>query len=206
MSFHTEQEQFWASDFGNDYPSRNEGEKMISSNLALFSKIFKNCPSIQSAAELGCNIGLNLIAINRINKQLKLRGYEINEKAALAARKQNIAEVINTTVVESLDSSQKFDLTFTKGVLIHINPDMLPKVYQNLYDLSNRYIMICEYYNPAPVSIDYRGNKDRLFKRDFAGELIQQFNLKLIDYGFNYQHDPYLTNDDSTWFLMEKLN
>ena len=206
MSFHTEQEQFWASDFGNDYPSRNEGEKMISSNLALFSKIFKNCPSIQSAAELGCNIGLNLIAINRINKQLKLRGYEINEKAALAARKQNIAEVINTTVVESLDSSQKFDLTFTKGVLIHINPDMLPKVYQNLYDLSNRYIMVCEYYNPAPVSIDYRGNKDRLFKRDFAGELIQQFNLKLVDYGFNYQHDPYLTNDDSTWFLMEKLN
>jgi len=206
MSFHTEQEQFWASDFGNDYPSRNEGEKMISSNLALFSKIFKNCPSIQSAAELGCNIGLNLIAINRINKQMKLRGYEINEKAALAARKQNIAEVINTTVVESLDSSQKFDLTFTKGVLIHINPDMLPKVYQNLYDLSNRYIMVCEYYNPAPVSIDYRGNKDRLFKRDFAGELIQQFNLKLVDYGFNYQHDPYLTNDDSTWFLMEKLN
>jgi pseudaminic acid biosynthesis-associated methylase len=205
MSFHTEQEQFWASDFGNDYPSRNEGEKMISSNLALFSKIFKNCPSIQSAAELGCNIGLNLIAINRINKQLKLRGYEINEKAALAARIQNIAEVINTTVVESLDSSQKFDLTFTKGVLIHINPDMLPKVYQNLYDLSNRYIMICEYYNPAPVSIDYRGKKDRLFKRDFAGELIQQFNLKLVDYGFNYQHDPYLTNDDSTWFLMEKL-
>jgi pseudaminic acid biosynthesis-associated methylase len=147
-----------------------------------------------------------LIAINRINKQLKLRGYEINEKAALAARKQNIAEVINTTVVESLDSSQKFDLTFTKGVLIHINPDMLPKVYQNLYDLSNRYIMVCEYYNPAPVSIDYRGNKDRLFKRDFAGELIQQFNFKLVDYGFNYQHDPYLTNDDSTWFLMEKLN
>jgi len=206
MNYHTEQEKFWATDFGNDYPSRNEGEKMISSNLALFSKIFKNCPSIQSTAELGCNIGLNLIAINRINKQLKLRGYEINEKAALAARKKNIAEVINTTVVESLDYSQKFDLTFTKGVLIHINPDMLPKVYQNLYDLSNRYIMVCEYYNPAPVSIDYRGNKDRLFKRDFAGELIQQFNLKLVDYGFNYQHDPYLTNDDSTWFLMEKLN
>lgn len=204
MNYHTEQEKFWATDFGNDYPSRNEGEKMISSNSALFSKIFKNCPSIQSASELGCNIGLNLIAINRINKQLKLRGYEINEKAALAAREQNIAEIINTTVVESLDSSQKFDLTFTKGVLIHINPDMLPKVYQNLYDLSNRYIMVCEYYNPVPVSIDYRGNKDRLFKRDFAGELIQQFNLKLIDYGFNYQHDLYLTNDDSTWFLMEK--
>jgi pseudaminic acid biosynthesis-associated methylase len=108
-------------------------------------------------------------------------------------------------VLNTLDTSQKFDLTFTKGVLIHINPDMLHKVYQNLYDLSDRYIMVCEYYNPAPVSIEYRGNKERLFKRDFAGELIQKFDLKLIDYGFNYQHDHYLTNDDSTWFLLSKF-
>jgi len=205
MSYQTEQEKFWATGFGNEYPSRNEGEKMISSNLALFSKILKNCPSLDSVAELGCNIGLNLIALHRINRQLKLRGYEINEKAALAAREENIAEIVNTTVVETLDASQKFDLTFTKGVLIHINPEMLPIVYQNLYDLSNHYIMVCEYYNPAPVSIDYRGNKDRLFKRDFAGELMRKYNLKLIEYGFNYQHDPYFTNDDSTWFLLSKI-
>lgn len=204
MSYQTEQEKFWATGFGNEYPSRNEGEKMISSNLALFSKILKNCPSLDSVAELGCNIGLNLIALHRINRQLKLRGYEINEKAALAAREENIAEIVNTTVVETLDASQKFDLTFTKGVLIHINPEMLPIVYQNLYDLSNRYIMVCEYYNPAPVSIEYRGNKDKLYKRDFAGELISKFNLKLIDYGFNYHLDTYHTNDDSTWFLLEK--
>ena len=204
MNYHTEQENFWATDFGNDYPSRNEGEKMISSNLALFSKIFKNCPSIQSAAELGCNIGLNLIALNRINKQLKLRGYEINVNAAKTAREANIAEIVNTTVVEPLNANTTFDLTFTKGVLIHINPEMLHAVYQNLYDLSNRYILVCEYYNPSPVGIDYRGNKDRLFKRDFAGELINMYGLKLVDYGFNYQHDPYLTQCDSTWFLLSK--
>ena len=204
MNFQTEQEQFWATDFGNDYPSRNEGEKMISSNLALFSKIFKNCSSIQSAAELGCNIGLNLIDLNRINKQLKLRGYEINKNAAKAALEENIAEIINTTVVEPLNANTTFDLTFTKGVLIHINPEMLPAIYKNLYDLSNRYILVCEYYNPTPVSIDYRGHKDRLFKRDFAGDMIKKYDLKLVDYGFNYQHDSYLTNDDSTWFLLSK--
>jgi pseudaminic acid biosynthesis-associated methylase len=205
MSYQTEQEKFWATDFGNEYPSRNEGEKMISSNLALFSKILKSCPALHSAAELGCNIGLNLIALHRINRQLKLRGYEINEKAALVAREEKIAEIVNTTVVETLDASQKFDLTFTKGVLIHINPEMLPVVYQNLYDLSNRYIMVCEYYNPTPVNIEYRGYKDRLFKRDFAGELIQKYKMKLIDYGFNYHNDGYLTNDDTTWFLLDKL-
>jgi len=204
MSYHTEQENFWATEFGNDYPNRNVGEKMISSNLALFSKIFKNCPFVNSVAELGCNIGLNLIALNRMNMNLKLRGYEINKKAATAARERRIAKIIDATVIENLDVSEKFDLTFTKGVLIHINPEMLHQVYKNLYDLSNRYIMVCEYYNPVPVSIDYRGNKDRLFKRDFAGELIKKFDLKLIDYGFNYQLDRYLTNDDSTWFLLEK--
>jgi SAM-dependent methyltransferase len=204
MSYLTEQENFWANDFGNEYPNRNEGENMISSNLALFSKIFKNCPTVYSVAELGCNIGLNLIALNRINQQLKLRGYEINEKAALAAREENIAEIVNTTVVETLDTSQKFDMTFTKGVLIHINPDKLESVYENLYNLSNRYIMVCEYYNPTPVTIEYRGHKDRLFKRDFAGELIEKYNLKLLDYGFNYHRDHYFTNDDATWFLMEK--
>jgi pseudaminic acid biosynthesis-associated methylase len=204
MNYKSEQENFWANEFGNEYPKRNEGEKLVSVNVAIFSKILKNCPSIASAAELGCNIGLNLIALNRINKNLSLRGYEINAKAAETAQKENIAEVINTTVVESLDSSKKFDLTFTKGVLIHIKPELLPAVYQNMYDLSNRYIMVYEYYNPTPVNVEYRGYQNRLFKRDFAGELIDKYNLKLIDYGFNYKREKYYPHDDATWFLLEK--
>jgi len=204
MNYKTDQENFWATEFGNDYLNRNEGEKLISSNLALFSKILKSCPTVSSIAELGCNIGLNLIALNRINKEFQLRGYEINSTASNLARKSNVAEILNTTILDNLDILQKFELTFTKGVLIHINPTELPFVYQNLYNLSNRYIMVCEYYNPTPVSINYRGHNDRLFKRDFAGEMIQRFNLKLVNYGFNYKHDSYLTNDDTTWFLMEK--
>ena len=204
MNYKTEQEKFWATDFGNDYPSRNEGEKLVSSNVAIFSKIIKNCPTISSVAELGCNIGLNLMALHRINQDFRLRGYEINAKAAESASKANIAEVINTSVVEPLDTSKKFDLTFTKGVLIHINPDMLNAVYQNLYDLSNKYIMVYEYYNPTPVSVEYRGHHNKLFKRDFAGELIDKFNLKLIDYGFNYKRENYFPKDDATWFLLEK--
>jgi len=204
MNYQTEQERFWATEFGNNYPSRNKGEELIASNVALFSKILKNCTSVTSIAELGCNIGLNLIALNRINKNFKLRGYEINTIAAKEAGSNNVAEIINTTVIEKLDTTSRFDLTFTKGVLIHINPEKLSNVYQNLYDLSKKYIMVCEYYNPTPMSIDYRGNKDKLFKRDFAGELISIYNLKLVDYGFNYHIDTYHTNDDSTWFLLEK--
>jgi pseudaminic acid biosynthesis-associated methylase len=204
VNYQTEQEKFWASDFGNEYPNRNEGEALIASNIALFSKILRPAPTVKSVAELGCNIGLNLSALNRMNRQFDLRGYEINELAAKAAADQKMAEIVNTTITEPLAKDKKFDLTFTKGVLIHINPDKLDAVYENLFALSNRYIMVCEYYNPAPVAIEYRGHKDRLFKRDFAGELISKYNLRLLDYGFNYHRDPYFTNDDTSWFFMEK--
>ena len=35
-------------------------------------------------------------------------------------------------------------------------------------------------------------------------ELIDKFNLKLIDYGFNYKREKYFPHDDATWFLLEK--
>lgn len=205
MNYQTEQEKFWASEFGNDYLVRNDGEPLIASNISLFSKILRSAPNVKSIAELGCNIGLNLMALNRMNQELDLRGYEINPLAAMAAADQVLGHIVNTTITEPLDKDKKFDLTFTKGVLIHINPEKLNSVYENLYALSNRYILVCEYYNPSPVTIEYRGHQDRLFKRDFAGELISKYNLRLLDYGFNYHLDPYFTNDDSTWFLMEKL-
>lgn len=205
MNYQTEQEKFWATEFGNDYLVRNDGEHLIASNIALFSKILRSAPSIKSIAELGCNIGLNLRALKRINQELDLRGYEINPLAAQAAKDQALGQVVNTTITEPLEKDKRFDLTFTKGVLIHINPEKLETVYENLYALSNRYILVCEYYNPSPVAIEYHGHQDRLFKRDFAGDLISKYNLRLLDYGFNYHLDPYFTNDDTTWFLMEKL-
>lgn len=99
----------------------------------------------------------------------------------------------------------KFDFTLIKGVLIHINPDYLSKVYEILYQSSNRYICVVEYYNPSPVTVNYRGHQDRLFKRDFAGEMLDKFqDLSLIDYGFVYHRDTNFPQDDLTWFLMEK--
>jgi spore coat polysaccharide biosynthesis protein SpsF len=65
--------------------------------------------------------------------------------------------------------------------------------------------MVCEYYSPAPLALPYRGHADRLFKRDFAGEIIDIYrDLELIDYGFAYHRDPVHPMDDLNWFLMKK--
>ena len=81
----------------------------------------------------------------------------------------------------------------------------MTKAYDILFRASKRYIMVCEYYNPTPVEVEYRGNKSVLFKRDFAGEMLDRYqNLQLLDYGFAYHRDAHFPQDDCTWFLMEK--
>ena len=92
-----------------------------------------------------------------------------------------------------------------KTVLIHINPEMLPLVYDKLFQSCGRYILIAEYFNPVPVEVEYRGHSKKLFKRDFAGEMLDRFSsLKLVDYGFTYRRDLNFPQDDTNWFLLEK--
>ncbi|MGP1717946.1 MAG: pseudaminic acid biosynthesis-associated methylase [Methylophilus sp.] len=203
--FSTEQEAFWAGSFGSDYISRNQGEMLLASNLKFFSNALARVADIGTCIEFGANIGMNLRALKLLYPKTQLNAIEINPDAA-----KELSQVIGeSNVFEGsifeYPATQKFDLALIKGVLIHINPEMLSKVYQKLYDASNRYILVCEYYNPSPVSINYRGHTDRLFKRDFAGEMLDTFSdLKLIDYGFSYKRDPSFPQDDITWFLMEK--
>jgi pseudaminic acid biosynthesis-associated methylase len=204
MPYRTEQEALWAGEFGTAYVERNRGEQLITSDVAMFSKVLKSAPGIESIVELGCSIGLVLQALRRIKKDFDLCGYEINEIAANNARELNVANIICGSILEPLPTERKYDLALTKGLLIHINPAELERVYQNLYALSSRYILVCEYYNPTPVTVKYRGHVDALFKRDFAGELIDKFDLRLVDYGFTYHRDNYFPQDDVTWFLLEK--
>lgn len=204
MTYKTEQESFWAGDFGNEYIKRNTGEMFTASTMFLFGKMLRSAPQLKSIIEFGCNIGLNLKALKSINKDFDLCGYEINMNAAQKARDLNIANIINDTIVKEMPTDRKYDLAFTRAVLIHVNPNELDAVYNNLYNVSNRYVLVCEYYNPTPVTIEYRGNKEKLFKRDFAGELIDRYNMRLVDYGFTYHRDNYFPQDDASWFLLEK--
>jgi pseudaminic acid biosynthesis-associated methylase len=140
-----------------------------------------------------------------IDKSFQLFGYEINPTAVKKARELNIGEIFEGTILERLPRECQFDLVFTKVVLIHIKPSELNKAYDNIYELSKKYILICEYHNISPVDVTYRGHEQRLFKRDFAGDLLQRYELKLIDYGFVYHRDKnFHGQDDMNWFLFEK--
>lgn len=203
--FKTEQEAFWAGDFGAEYIQRNQGDALLASNLAFFTKSLQAAQGLKSCIEFGANIGMNLRALKLLYPESAQHGIEINADAA-----QQLAEVIppdhvhNMSILE-FQSSETWDLVLVKGVLIHINPDALPEVYDQLFAACGRYLLVAEYYNPSPVAIAYRGHNERLFKRDFAGEIMERHpRMQLVDYGFVYRRDPTFPQDDITWFLMEK--
>ena len=203
--FKTEQEAFWAGNFGTEYIQRNQGDGLLASNLHFFAKALRGARGIKSSIEFGANIGMNLKALNLLHPGIDAHAIEIN---AEAAKQLGMvippANVYNTSILD-FTPARNWDLTLIKGVLIHINPEVLPQVYDKLVASTGRYLMVAEYYNPAPVAIPYRGHSDRLFKRDFAGEIMDRYpQLQLVDYGFAYHRDPNVPQDDITWFLMEK--
>ena len=201
----TEQETFWDGDFGNEYVDRNKGPGYVAANTAFFSKVLARTQRVQSVLELGSNIGLNLMAFQHLLPAAKLSAVEINQKAASELKSKLPDVALHVGSIIDFQPNAKWDLVLTKGVLIHINPDKLPIVYELMYHTSSRYLLVVEYYNREPVEVTYRGHTGKLFKRDFAGDLLDKFpDLSLIDYGFSYHRDTNFPQGDGTWFLMEK--
>jgi spore coat polysaccharide biosynthesis protein SpsF len=202
-NFKTEQEYFWAGEFGDNYISRNNDKNIIAANVNLFSKILEKTKDVRSIIEFGANIGNNIDAIKCLFPNCDFSAVEINKKASDILRGKNV-KVYNVSILDFI-TDQKSDLCFTKGVLIHIAPEELHIVYKKLYETSKRYILIAEYYNPVPIEVNYRSHEGKLFKRDFAGELLDKYSdLSLVEYGFAYHKDNNFLQDDLTWFLMKK--
>jgi len=204
-----EQEALWAGNFGNEYTKRMDGDAWIRSNIDFFSNALIKAKGINSILELGCNRGLNLAALEYIDQSTVKSGIDINKESLerLISMFDDLKldrPFVHCSSIEKYETLNTYDLVFTKGVLIHINPNQLDAVYEKMYNLSNKYILLAEYYNPMPADVIYRGMEGKLFKRDFAGEMIDKYKLKLVDYGFVYHRGEY-PQDDLNWFLMEKV-
>jgi pseudaminic acid biosynthesis-associated methylase len=199
-----EQELFWKGGFGDEYVDRNNGPEFVAAKIDMFIKGLKATSSINSIIELGANRGLNADALKSILPNCHYTGVEIGDKAFSFLEKNPNVDDCHHASIHDFMIDKKYDLAFIAGVMIHLNPDSLPDVYSLLANLSNRYVLISEYYNPSPVELNYRGYSGKLFKRDFAKEFVERTGFKLIDYGFVYRNDPKFHHDDMTWFLLEK--
>jgi pseudaminic acid biosynthesis-associated methylase len=196
------QEEFWQGDFGSAYTERNVVSPEARQDF--FAKILQKTFGVTRICELGANRGHNLAAIRGLSINYDLTGVELNADAVKLLGQQDGVQAVHSNILD-FNSSQAFDLVYACGVLIHLNPDDLPAVYQKMAALSARYILINEYFNPVPVGLDYRGHSERLFKRDFGTEFLNATkpSTQVLDYGFLWQTvEP--AWDNTTWWLFEK--
>lgn len=213
----TDNAQFWAGEFGDSYIERNKGEELLKSKEQMFRRmlgdIFYHAP--HRIIEFGANIGMNIQAMKRIHS-LSLCDYaavEINriacEQLASAAGVKG-ENVWNTTFQDPKRPwGNNFDLAISMGVLIHVEPEQLPACYEALFEASNRWILIAEYFASTPEAVTYRGEEGRLFRRDFGQDMLDLYRdrLSVLNYGFFWKHDPYIQHGgDITWWLFHKEN
>ncbi len=200
-----EQQNFWANSYAEDYIKKNSSfDKEL--GVECWQKMLSNAEDIKSILECGCNIGRNIGFLNEVLPSANKSIIEISEPAYnFVTSHFNLNKTFNGAIVESSFNESEFDLVYSMGVLIHIHPDDLLANMRKMYAYSGKYILIGEYFNRTPIMIEYQGQKDKLFKRDFGKLFIENFNVALVDYGFLWGHIYDTAGfDDITWWLFEK--
>lgn len=164
--------------------------------------------NISNYLECGYNIGLNITQLGMVYPHFTPSIIEISEPAFnFVTSKYTFEHAFNGPILDSKFDNASFDLVFTMGVLIHINPDQLLDHMQKMYQYSRKYILMGEYFNRTPTSIEYRGESDKLFKRDFGKLFMENFDVTIVDYGFLWGHLYDKAGfDDITWWLFERTS
>lgn len=198
----TEQQRFWESEFGDSYTQRNPITP--ESRRPFFARVLSTAPGIKSVCEFGANKGHNLLAIRAVDASIELAAVEPNRAAyeQLCAL-ENVTATMSS--LQAFEPSRRYDLVFTCGLLIHLDPDDLVAAYRKLLASSARYVLINEYFNPVPIELPYREHRDRLYKRDFGSEFLaaNEHHATVADYGFLWRTaEP--AWDNTTWWLFEK--
>lgn len=198
-----EQQNFWANNYAKDYMKKNsEFDRLL--GIEAWQKILVKADGIQTVIECGCNIGRNIGFLNKVLPTATKSVIEISKPAfEFVTQQYELDQSFNGSILEA-SFEKTFDLAFTMGVLIHIHPDDLLMNMHKIYNYSNKYILMGEYFNRTPVMIEYQGQEDKLFKRDFGKLFIESFPVTLVDYGFLWGHIYDVAGfDDLTWWLFK---
>ena len=213
MTKNTFQENTWGSDFGKEYTDRNtftpeeEDDLYIEtfgvSRTQLNSEFLDNL-ELNRILEVGCNMGIQLNILKKMG-YLDLWGIELQDYAVEVARKRTRGlNIVKGTGFDIPFKNGFFDLVFTSGVLIHISPDDIDKVLDEMYRCTNKYIWGFEYFNPEGYKmINYRGQENLLWKTDFSKLFLSRFqDLKLV----HKKIIKYTNNDNlDIMYLLEKI-
>lgn len=199
------QQDFWARTYSDEYIAKNNSFD-AQLGIEAWSRMLAATEAVGSILECGCNIGRNISFLDELLPDASKSIIEISEPAfRFVSERYTLDQKYHGSIVEAEFERASFDLVFTTGVLIHIHPDDLLANMRKMFEFSQRYVLIGEYFNRTPVMIKYQGEQDRLFKSDFGKTFVTNFDVDVVDYGFLWGHEFDAAGfDDVTWWLFEK--
>ena len=156
----------WSGEFGDEYTQRCSPEEFrIRARTRLWSRWLDafGTREPQTICEVGCNLGLNQRALQRLC-DAELFAIEPNDSARETVIKDGVLPESHIRAGRGEDlpfDDASMDLVFTNGVLIHVHPDNLGQVADEMYRVSRRFILVSEYFNPDPVELVYRMPMER---------------------------------------------
>lgn len=213
MTTNTFQEVTWSGDFGKEYTDRNTFTPEELDNLCIenfgvsrtqLNSEFLDNLELNRILEVGCNVGNQLNLLKKMG-YFDLWGIELQNYAVEVARKRTSGfNIVKGTAFDIPFKNGFFDLVFTSGVLIHISPDDIDNVLDEIYRCTNKYIWGFEYYNPDEYQkVTYRGNDNLLWKTDFSKLFLDRFSdLKLV----HTKIVKYTNNDNlDLMYLLKKI-
>lgn len=192
IGFGSPQEQFWSGEFGDAYTARNRVDWRA--RIPFWHDMLK-FTGARSVFEVGCGAGWNLSAIRETKlHHVELHGCEINDTAAHQAWTAGLWEIRLGACTLPLQGTE---LVFTAGLLIHVAPENLPALMKEIVAASTRWVIAVEYASDSEEMVEYRGHKDRLWKRPY-GALYEALGMKILHTG------DAVGFDRCTYWLMEK--
>lgn len=212
MTKETFQIKKWKSGFGDKYTDRNtftpfelddmyrknSGVSRTEMNKAFLGKMDRDMRIL----EVGCNVGNQLIMLQRMGFK-NLYGVEINGYAVEKAKSRTKGiNIIQGTAFDLPFKDGFFDMVYTAGVLIHINPKDIKKVLREIHRCSRRYIWGYEFWAPRYTNKFYRGYDNLFWKTDFSKLYMGLFgDLNLV----KEEYYKYLECDDvDVMYLLKK--
>ena len=201
-----ESEEFWQGSFGNEYTLRNNGDwddlykkRWNVTRTELNDEFIGHLDSDSHILEVGCNRGHQLQILEKQGFS-NLWGLDINKKALKIARENKSFNLVEGSAFDLPFKDHFFDLVFTSGLLIHIHPDRLHDIIKETYRVTKKHIWCFEYYSEKCKEIDYRGNKNRLWKNDFKRLFLEQCSGLKVE---KERKVKYVANDnvDMTFLL-----
>ncbi len=158
----------------------------------------KKCVTLgpESVLELGCNVGANLQAFWKTDKNIKLYGIELNENAVRWGTKNmpegcearlmtgSMADVQGVLARNSIDAA---DIVFSCGATMHVNDEIFAAAKQQALKVARKAVVHLEYNAWTPAELQNGRNwrssflSDR-WVRDYVAEYESQPGVARVEY------------------------